>query len=76
MKLVKVSPNSEWVVSCSANTVVKCWSVSQKGKEVFSMRLNMQVTNIEYDQLVHHVLVQGKGPDGVGKVALFRIISQ
>ena len=67
-----VSPDSEWVLSASANTVMKCWSAVD-GREVFSIRLNAAVLDFQFDSSSLYAAVLGKCTDGSTKVALFML---
>ena len=73
VKCVRVSPDSEWVLSASANHVLKCWSTSD-GREVFSIRLNMAVTELLFDKSSLYAAVLGKCTDGSTKVAMFKLV--
>ena len=72
--IVRVSPNSQLVVSVSADTVLKCWSVAEKGKEIFSLKLNMNVIGIQFDPSGKYVAVLGRQTNGTNKIALFSTV--
>jgi WD40 repeat protein len=70
---VCVSADSEWVLSASADNVLKCWSAGD-GREIFAVRLNMVVSSMLFDSASLHAAVLGQCTDGSTKVAIFKLV--
>ena len=72
---MRVSPDSEWVVSASKNRVMKCWSATNC-REVFSVKLNMLVEDFCFDHTSLYVAALGKCTNGNTKVAMFMLVGR
>ena len=71
---VTIAEQSDYVASFSSQDhILKVWSIVDKGREIFQIKLKVRVEQMHFSPNSGHLVVLGRKPSGRKKVLLFLV---